>query len=153
MQTEHVRQRHGPTGSRGRRKFINVLFRWRPKLYEGRATLIVNADWNAIWPTLGWVEEICPNLEVFVVKGTHENRLQADNQDRTLLVASASLASEAFVNVCVGIHVFAEGWARCRGRRPHEVRFMQFANNSKYVVRYGRYISKHRAYGKWYNSL
>jgi nonribosomal peptide synthetase DhbF len=68
-------------GDPGRRRFARVLYRWRPKRYDGRTVLIVNEEWNARWPALGWDKGICPILDVFVVKGNHETRLGIDNEE------------------------------------------------------------------------
>lgn len=68
-------------GDPGRRKFVRVLFRWRPKRYDGGVHVFVNEQENSDDPALGWDKGICPNLEVYVMKGNHMTRLQIDNDE------------------------------------------------------------------------
>jgi thioesterase domain-containing protein len=63
----------------GPRKYANMLLRYRPERYVGRVLLIVNEEWNARRPSLGWDAAICPRLDVRIVPGDHSTRLNRES--------------------------------------------------------------------------
>ena len=63
----------------GPKKYTRLLFRYRPKRYDGKTLLIINEVWNAEYPSLGWNSALCPHLDIRVVPGDHTTRLKIEN--------------------------------------------------------------------------
>jgi amino acid adenylation domain-containing protein len=59
--------------------YTGILRRYRPERYEGHALVIINEEWHAVAPYVGWNTSLLPNLNYHVVPGDHLTRLNLEN--------------------------------------------------------------------------
>ena len=56
-------------------QYRHILFRYRPRKYDGKLTLVVNTEENSSNPTLGWENVDIKETEIHMVPGNHLTRL------------------------------------------------------------------------------
>lgn len=55
--------------------YQNKLFLYKPKVYSGKTTLVINQEWNKKKPLLGWDSSLLADFNIQVVPGDHITRL------------------------------------------------------------------------------
>jgi len=58
------------------RGYGRTLYRYRPRPYEGRVSLVVNEEAYRNDPTLGWADLVLGGIEVYQARGDHETYIR-----------------------------------------------------------------------------
>jgi len=59
----------------GSRRYQRILFKYRPKGFEGRTSLLVNKEWNRKYLMMGWRRELGNEVNLYEIPGDHVTRL------------------------------------------------------------------------------
>ncbi len=62
--------------NRIQRGYIETIFRYRPKPYEGRVSFIVNEEFHRRDPMLGWANLVSGEIEVYKAQGNHDEYIR-----------------------------------------------------------------------------